>query len=297
MSKRRIVLIQGILLYALIASAPFFLCSADPPKVNKDSLALATADWNWKKTDSRRGSNVEYGYAKINMFGGIQSIAIVRYPSGRCKTAIIDAEGAKASSTSNIAIGNKAIAAINGSYFDMKKLVPVTYIKVDGKVLGKTVGNDDSRTNGIVAVKGRCGHGISIHATDSAIPARANRFRSAIASGPMLLENGEMIQYAKGPKDGFFSKRHPRTILGYDDKGMVYMIVVDGRSAGNADGMTIAELSETVHYLGLKEAINLDGGGSSTLWTNKSGVINHPSDNGKFDAYGERKVPNIIIAK
>ena len=40
---------------------------------------------------------------------------------------------------------------------------------------------------------------------------------------------------------------------------------------------------------------NLDGGGSSTLWIKESGVLNHPSDNGKFDNKGERRVANSII--
>lgn len=39
------------------------------------------------------------------------------------------------------------------------------------------------------------------------------------------------------------------------------------------------------------------GGGSSTLCTDKLGVINHPSDNKKFDHDGERSVPNLIIVK
>ena len=47
--------------------------------------------------------------------------------------------------------------------------------------------------------------------------------------------------------------------------------------------------------LGMTDAINLDGGGSTTLWTEKTGVINHPYDNRKFDHDGERSVPNLIV--
>ena len=42
-------------------------------------------------------------------------------------------------------------------------------------------------------------------------------------------------------------------------------------------------------------AINLDGGGSSALWSKETGVINHPRDNRKFDHEGERSVPNLIV--
>jgi exopolysaccharide biosynthesis protein len=47
--------------------------------------------------------------------------------------------------------------------------------------------------------------------------------------------------------------------------------------------------------LGITQAINLDGGGSSAVWTNQTGVINHPRDNRKFDHEGERVVPNLIV--
>jgi exopolysaccharide biosynthesis protein len=49
--------------------------------------------------------------------------------------------------------------------------------------------------------------------------------------------------------------------------------------------------------IGLTDALNLDGGGSSTLWTRSAGVLNHPSDNGRFDHFGQRVVPNIIAIR
>ena len=61
------------------------------------------------------------------------------------------------------------------------------------------------------------------------------------------------------------------------------MIVVDGRFPGQAAGMTIGELIYLVRQLGLYSALNLDGGGSSTLWTAQEGVLNHPYDNRRFD--------------
>ena len=61
--------------------------------------------------------------------------------------------------------------------------------------------------------------------------------------------------------------------------------------------MTIAELTGLAQRLGLTNALNLDGGGSSTLWVLPEGVINHPSDNGSFDHAGERIVPNAIVVR
>ena len=85
--------------------------------------------------------------------------------------------------------------------------------------------------------------------------------------------------------------------MGYDRNGYYHMIVIDGRFPGQADGITIKEAAAIAIYAGLYEAINLDGGGSSTLWTEPTGVINHPSDNKRFDHSGCRTVPTIIIAR
>ena len=65
--------------------------------------------------------------------------------------------------------------------------------------------------------------------------------------------------------------------------------------SGEADGMTIPELTSLCLQLGLTDALNLDGGGSSTLWTHKAGVINNPCDNRRFDHAGQRRVPNALI--
>ena len=75
------------------------------------------------------------------------------------------------------------------------------------------------------------------------------------------------------------------------------MIVVDGRFPGQAAGMTIGELIYLVRQLGLYSALNLDGGGSSTLWTAQEGILNHPYDNKRFDHEGERGVPNCIVIR
>ena len=52
-----------------------------------------------------------------------------------------------------------------------------------------------------------------------------------------------------------------------------------------------------IRILGGEDALNLDGGGSTTLWlsgASDDGVVNYPCDNGRFDHAGERKVPNIL---
>lgn len=64
--------------------------------------------------------------------------------------------------------------------------------------------------------------------------------------------------------------------------------------------MNLHELSNILRWLGAKEAMNLDGGGSSTLYikgATENGVVNYPSDNKLFDHEGERAVANIIYVR
>ena len=79
--------------------------------------------------------------------------------------------------------------------------------------------------------------------------------------------------------------------------GFIWLVVVDGRAKGKADGMTIEELTRLAAMMGLTDALNLDGGGSSTLWSSVAGVLNHPCDNHRFDHAGQRVVPNVISVK
>lgn len=72
---------------------------------------------------------------------------------------------------------------------------------------------------------------------------------------------------------------------------------LNGRFPGQGEGASIEECSKICKFLGLKDAINLDGGGSSSLWTPSTGVINHPCDNKKWTHDGERKDPTIFVAK
>lgn len=250
------------------------------------SVTAFSQDWHWKTI----GKDVQTGYFEGELFGTPKYISVVRYKASRYKTDIINEQ---ADSTSALALKHKAIGALNGSYFDMKKLTPTTFVKNDRRLEGKTFADELPRTDGILAIKGR--HKIIIDHCDSTSYLKMTRCcREAIASGPVLLKDGKPV-HNEWPDHSFFTKNHPRTIIGVSADGWVYYIVIDGRFKGHAIGASIAQAVEVVQMLGLKDAINLDGGGSSTLWTESEGVLNHPYDNLKFDHAGQRMVPNIII--
>jgi hypothetical protein len=88
---------------------------------------------------------------------------------------------------------------------------------------------------------------------------------------------------------GFTTERHPRTMIGVSRGGAIWMITVDGRNPQVSIGMTFADLQRLALGLNLTYALNLDGGGSTTMVV-KGNVVNHPSD-----ATGPRRVSDGIV--
>jgi len=79
------------------------------------------------------------------------------------------------------------------------------------------------------------------------------------------------------PRAGFTTERHPRTVSGTSGDGRIWLITVDGRNKALSLGMSFAELQTLITRVGLVDALNLDGGGSTTMVV-KGAVVNHPSD-------------------
>ena len=115
--------------------------------------------------------------------------------------------------------------------------------------------------------------------------------QTAISGGPVLVRNGEPQKIQAAPGDAYeFSsmlERHPRTAFGWNDRSW-FLVQVDGRQKDLSLGMTLDELSDFLIKLGCSGAINLDGGGSSSLWFQGS-IRNHPCD-----GY-ERKIANSLL--
>lgn len=112
--------------------------------------------------------------------------------------------------------------------------------------------------------------------------------RVAVGGGPRVVVDGEPVS----GNDNFSTVRHPRTAVGFSEDGKeMILLVVDGRRAGWSVGMSLSELGEKMKELGCWQAMNLDGGGSSTmvLWHE---VKNRPSDGG-----GERSVANALLVR
>ena len=87
----------------------------------------------------------------------------------------------------------------------------------------------------------------------------------------------------------FAQTRHPRTLVGTHADGSIWLVTVDGRQPRLSAGMSLVELRGLVQRLGLTNALNLDGGGSTTMWVGGK-IVNSPSD-----AAGPRKVSDALI--
>jgi hypothetical protein len=87
----------------------------------------------------------------------------------------------------------------------------------------------------------------------------------------------------------FAEMRHPRTAVAKLKDGKFLMVTVDGRQPGVSVGMTLKELADYLLSIGATDAMNLDGGGSTTMYVDGK-VVNTPSDK-----EGERKVSDAIV--
>ncbi len=115
-----------------------------------------------------------------------------------------------------------------------------------------------------------------------------------LGGGPILLANGAVQTNPDGfNPHSFVNARHPRTAIGVRKDATIVLVTVDGRQPKKSVGMTIPELTALMQELGCVEAMNLDGGGSTTM------VLRGKVVNSISDATGERAVSDalLVIAK
>lgn len=114
----------------------------------------------------------------------------------------------------------------------------------------------------------------------------------AIGGGAILLKDGNIVFGSTGeislPRE-VTEKKNPLTVISIDSNNQVYFTIVDGRSTQSI-GMTYMEIAEYLKSLGMKDALTLDGGGSSELIV-RDNIMNTPSDG------RERPIPNALIVR
>jgi hypothetical protein len=106
----------------------------------------------------------------------------------------------------------------------------------------------------------------------------------AIGGGPALIKDSKLMSW-KGWLNT--NMRHPRTAVGWN-KQHIFLVEVDGRQIDVSVGMTFQELADYLLKLGCEQAMNLDGGGSATLWA--LGTVRSSPSEGQ-----ERPSPNALV--
>ncbi|RXT02867.1 phosphodiester glycosidase family protein [Ammoniphilus sp. CFH 90114] len=193
-----------------------------------------------------------------------------------------DSLTSKGETTSQAAKRKQAVLAVNAGGF-MKNAqgasVPLGITVVDGQI--KTFSTSNTLSFVGFNQQGRLVGG--------KIQSREQLEKMGILQGasflPTLLEGGRKVPI---PKD-WANKKHPRTLIGHFSNGDLLMIVIDGRRKGWSEGVTLEEAQQKLLEFKVRDAYNLDGGGSSAFYYDGK-IRNRPSD-GK-----ERPVStNIVI--
>lgn len=182
--------------------------------------------------------------------------------------------------------GTEVICGINADFFHIESdNTPQGLCVRNGVILRE---NLESRPWIAVMKDGTLDCGISGEAR-----AKIKNMQNGFGASHILLKNS--IVYQDGQGSSFGEIRHPRSALGYDNDGNVYLIVVDGRQELHSNGASLLDLSLMLRELGVTYAANLDGGGSSTMIVCEDGnlnVKNSPSDGSLRSVYN-----SVIITK
>lgn len=145
---------------------------------------------------------------------------------------------------------------------------------------------------GDVTPRLRCGNSATVE--NNLLPllpdpeGRWNRAESILGGGPLLLWQGRRLEEPEKESIStvFFRARHPRTAAGVRADGTLVFVTVDGRQPGTSVGMSIPELTDLMVKLDCVSAVNLDGGGSTTMVI-EGHIVNVPTDSNGARANGD----------
>jgi exopolysaccharide biosynthesis protein len=191
-----------------------------------------------------------------------------------------------------------AIAGVNAGFFNIKEGGSVTYLRVDGLIADTDTAKKWKRNlnmNGAF-ITDKSGSIIIDPAKPNSWYDTMTQYDDILVTGCLLVDEGSI---QKMPETSLVITRHPRTCAGMAGKHKLLLVTVDGRTDQSA-GLSLPELAAFMKHLGCRDAVNLDGGGSTTMWIKgqpDNGIVNMPCDNRKFDHAGARAVANVIAVK
>ncbi|MCW8983782.1 MAG: phosphodiester glycosidase family protein [Thermoanaerobaculales bacterium] len=173
--------------------------------------------------------------------------------------------------------GGAEIIVENGRIAEIREGVGSSMIPASGMVL--SIGNDR-----LQQIRPHLQPGAPISVDTRVIPllpdpeGEWDRAEDIVGAGPLLLWKGKRLEEpeAESISKVFFLARHPRTAAGVRADGTLLFVTVDGRRPEHSVGMSLPELTDLMIELGCVSAINLDGGGSTTMVI-EGRLVNQPS--------------------
>ena len=258
-----------------------------------DSITFVDAKWNTQKI--AKGIILKQYSFVDNVFQSNQTISVLEIQQSKKTKFAFGFEEKFLKNTSDFGQQVKAIAAINGNFFDIKNGGSVDFLKVNNIVINQNQLQKSKRAfhqkAAIVILNGK----MEIRKWNETDDWENNlQYSDVMVSGPLLLfENKLQVLDSLA----FNKNRHPRSVIAQTKKGKILLITIDGRDK-NAQGMSLFEVQKMLQWLDTENGINFDGGGSTTLWVKnqpENGIVNFPCDNKVWDKAGERKVANVLL--
>ncbi len=258
-------------------------------------VGLNSIAWSQKESDFKTPSPsnfYQFEQLKDSLFNSPQVISLLRLPKKDTLHYYFDLahHPTKLFTTSQFAATENALMAINGGFFDMDKGGSATYLEENDTVFHQNISLDQkwaianwAKTGAIIIDKNGQ---LRIEAAKSQTHYKKSTAEtSVLITGPLLIEGGVVLDLIDTE---FVTQRHPRTCL-CETADAILLLTIDGRKPF-AKGMNLLELQTFLSTKQCINAINLDGGGSTTMWLKGRGVVNTPSD-----IFGERKVANALL--
>lgn len=275
--------------------AKWFLSDADINKLTNTDLAHQKLSESTEKVnvdeinvEHKNDSDIERYDVDGKKFKGYM---LVIHDPTRVKVGYTKNLGKEGQCTSVIAQENNAIAAINGGGFsDESSSGNSKYTGTGGNPIGilmskgKVISNNSGNLSQKVPTMGIDVDGKLLVGNYSIEDLKSHNVTEAISFGPVLVINGKAQPITE---EGGIA---PRTAIGQRKDGAILLLVIDGRQLKSA-GATYEDVRTAMLQYGAVNAINLDGGSSTTMYYNGD-VINNPCD-----AVGERYVPSVVYVE
>jgi exopolysaccharide biosynthesis protein len=310
--------LMGTILAALAGAAALH---ALPALHGKELVALA-GDSRWEARELREGLTHYVAHFE-DLFGAPQIVNVLAvdldHPALRIELTAADVYGLSRRPIAEIASHAGAVAAINGGFGarQSRREVGFGIMKFRGKVWpfgdDPTFPNHEAEGRNAIGIDrdGRwhfASRGREGWETGSRWEGDWPEVEQAMAGGSRLVEDGQVhpLVVEATTRGAYLEsnvlrrltfRRHPRTAIGITPERIGLLVAVSGRHEGRAAGMTLEEAARLMVMLGSSDALEFDGGGSTTMWIAGpgNGVVNYPSDNGQFDQEGARSLRLAVL--